>query len=63
MTRHPAAGYAFNPSESARDLEIQTSIDWGGPTLFLSVDFVNILPKTGGGQTFMFTKALKILRS
>ena len=30
----------------------------GGPTLFLSVDFVNILPKTGGGQTLMFTKAL-----
>ena len=30
----------------------------GGPTLFLSVDFVNILPKKGGGQTFMSTKAL-----
>ena len=31
---------------------------WGGPTLFLSVDFVNILPKKGGGQTLIFTKAL-----
>ena len=31
---------------------------WGGPTLFLSVDFVNILPKKGGGQTLMSTKAL-----
>ena len=30
----------------------------GGPTLFLSVDFVNILPKKGGGQTLMSTKAL-----
>ena len=30
----------------------------GGPTLFLSVDFVNILPKKGGGQTLIFTKAL-----
>ena len=33
-------------------------ITGGGPTLFLSVDFVNILPKKGGGQTLMFTKAL-----
>ena len=31
----------------------------GGPTLFLYVDFVNILPKKGGGQTLMSTKALK----
>ena len=30
----------------------------GGSTLFLSVDFVNILPKKGGGQTLIFTKAL-----
>ena len=30
----------------------------GGPTLFLSVDFVNILPKKGGGQTLMSTKVL-----
>ena len=30
----------------------------GGPTLFLSVDFVNILPKKGGGQTLMSKKAL-----
>ena len=28
------------------------------PTVFLSVDFVNILPKKGGGQTLMSTKAL-----
>ena len=35
-----------------------SSLGGGGPTLFLSVDFVNILPKNGGGQTFMFTKAL-----
>ena len=25
----------------------------GGPTLFLSVDFVNILPKSGGEQTLI----------
>ena len=30
----------------------------GGPTLFMSVDFVKILPKKGGGQTLMSTKAL-----
>ena len=34
------------------------NVYWGGPTLFLSVDFVNILPKKGGGQTLMSTKAL-----
>ena len=38
--------------------QIHVQLYRGGPTLFLSVDFVKILPKTGGGQTLMFTKAL-----
>ena len=36
------------------DLDLQG----GGPTLFLSVDFVNILQRKGGGLTLMSTKAL-----
>ena len=38
--------------------DVMRSARGGGPTLFLSVDFVNILPKKGGGQTLMSTKAL-----
>ena len=34
---------------------VRVLLGGGGPTLFLSVDFVNILPKKGGGQTLMST--------
>ena len=45
--------------EFIKSFKLFKPFKWGGgPTLFLSVDFVNILPKTGGGQTLMFTKAL-----
>ena len=54
-------------SKKGEEVKIVTSLFYilslcntggGGPTLFLSVDFVNILPKKGGGQTLMSTKAL-----
>ena len=38
---------ASNVQDNVDDNDCEKHFTWGGPTLFLSVDFVNILPKNG----------------